>query len=270
MKNKWNLHTHSTYCDGKNTLKENIEKAISLNFLDIGFSSHSHTGIDDEDCELSLSQTNSYFSELTKLKKEYKGKINIFSGLEIDYVYPILFKECDYHIGSIHFFKTTEGIFGIDNDKEMLKRGIEILGGWKNFLIQYFSDMIDFATNNKYDITGHFDLYTKFENRGISIDLDKKIYEDLALNTIEEIVKKDKIIEVNTGAISRGYKNTTYPAPFILKRMQELNSKIILSSDAHNCMNLDCNFNETEEYLKQIKFKYTTRLTNDGFVQVKL
>ena len=27
------IHTHSTYCDGKNPLEEIVEKALSLNFV---------------------------------------------------------------------------------------------------------------------------------------------------------------------------------------------------------------------------------------------
>ena len=37
-----NLHTHSTYCDGADTPKEMVERALELGFDTIGFSGHSH------------------------------------------------------------------------------------------------------------------------------------------------------------------------------------------------------------------------------------
>ena len=36
-----NLHTHSIFCDGKNTLEELIQSAIKKGFSVLGFSSHS-------------------------------------------------------------------------------------------------------------------------------------------------------------------------------------------------------------------------------------
>ena len=41
MKNKQNLHTHSTFCDGKNTPEDTVKKAIERGFDSIGFSIHS-------------------------------------------------------------------------------------------------------------------------------------------------------------------------------------------------------------------------------------
>ena len=38
-----NLHTHTTYCDGRDTPVEMIESAIAQGFDSIGFSGHSYT-----------------------------------------------------------------------------------------------------------------------------------------------------------------------------------------------------------------------------------
>ena len=37
-----NLHTHSTYCDGKDTPEEIINAALDMGFDSVGFSSHSY------------------------------------------------------------------------------------------------------------------------------------------------------------------------------------------------------------------------------------
>ena len=38
-----NLHTHTEFCDGKNTCREQVERAIELGFKSIGFSGHGYT-----------------------------------------------------------------------------------------------------------------------------------------------------------------------------------------------------------------------------------
>ena len=38
---KQNLHTHTTYCDGKNTVSEMIRSALHKDFDVLGFSGHS-------------------------------------------------------------------------------------------------------------------------------------------------------------------------------------------------------------------------------------
>lgn len=43
---KQNLHTHSLYCDGKDTIEEMVQEAISRNFDVLGFSGHGYCSID--------------------------------------------------------------------------------------------------------------------------------------------------------------------------------------------------------------------------------
>lgn len=38
-----NFHTHSTFCDGKNTPEEIVLAALEKGFVSIGFSSHGYT-----------------------------------------------------------------------------------------------------------------------------------------------------------------------------------------------------------------------------------
>ena len=52
MTTKSNLHTHCTFCDGKNTIEEMIQAAIAAGLDSIGFSSHSPTGYNLDDCQL--------------------------------------------------------------------------------------------------------------------------------------------------------------------------------------------------------------------------
>ena len=76
-------HVHSTYCDGKSTLRENIEAAIGLGMDIIGFSGHSF--IKNSSYSMTREGTKDYLREVNALKKELGEKITILCGLEKDY-----------------------------------------------------------------------------------------------------------------------------------------------------------------------------------------
>ena len=56
---------------------------------------------------------------------------------------------------------------------------------------------------------------------------------------LDEIVKTDVIVEINTGGISRGWRKTPYPSLDILKKIFSKNIPITISSDAHTVENID-------------------------------
>ena len=81
---KTNFHTHTTFCDGKNTAEEMVEAAIKKGFTHLGFSAHSYTAY-DESCGLPLSKMEEYKKEIYRLKKKYKDKIKIYCGIEYEF-----------------------------------------------------------------------------------------------------------------------------------------------------------------------------------------
>ena len=66
-----NLHIHTTYCDGKDTIEEMILTACEKGFRSIGFSSHSFM----YDSLLSQQKLEDYKQEIATLKKKYADKI---------------------------------------------------------------------------------------------------------------------------------------------------------------------------------------------------
>ncbi|MEM3753395.1 MAG: DNA polymerase/3'-5' exonuclease PolX [Candidatus Micrarchaeaceae archaeon] len=76
------LHIHTTFSDGANTIDEMVEKAISLGMEYIGFSDHTKSeyvahGMDGK-------QFAKYFAELEKAEKKYEGQIKILKSGEVD------------------------------------------------------------------------------------------------------------------------------------------------------------------------------------------
>ena len=66
-----NLHTHSTFCDGKSTPEDVVLSAIEKGFCSIGFSGHAHIDFDQSYC---MRDTDGYIAEIKRLKDKYKDK----------------------------------------------------------------------------------------------------------------------------------------------------------------------------------------------------
>lgn len=270
MKTKSNVHTHSTYCDGKDTLREMIEKAISLNFRSIGFSSHSYTGLSFDESQIKDENIDKYIAELEALKEEYKDRIRIYKGFEYDSRNsfrhnPIIDPRLDYSIGSVHFFHDKGKYFFVDWSLERQDEALEYFGSFRKMALNYFEEVIRFAYTSSYDIVGHFDLITKFIEKGGYNPEKDAWYIKMSLEALDAVADTDKLFEINTGAIARGYRTSQYPSRFLLERLKERKTKLILTSDCHNRDYLDCYFNEAEALLRSIGINELYELTDDGF-----
>lgn len=273
MTTKSNLHTHSVFCDGRNTIDEMIQAAIRAGFVSLGFSGHAPTGFPDDDCQ--ITDIDGYFSELDNARRTYAGRIRIFKGLELESRvlggnHPVIDKRCDYTIGSDHLFWTPEGPFSVDYIPEEWNNALKAVGDVKKLMECYYEEIVSFAEEVPFDIIGHVDLYTKFNEGNAMFDENDPQLQKLALHYIDKLASTGKIFEVNTGAIGKEYRSTPYPAPFILKRLLELKAPIILSSDSHSVKTIDCYFDETEKLLREIGFTEQMQLTDKGFVSVPL
>ena len=80
---KCNFHTHSCFCDGKDSPEELVKTAIQKGFFALGFSSHSYTEM-DKSFALSPQKAEKYRTEIAALKEKYKGKIELYCGIEQD------------------------------------------------------------------------------------------------------------------------------------------------------------------------------------------
>lgn len=76
-----NFHTHTTYCDGKNTTEEMILAAINQGFTALGFSGHSHTSIDPSYC-MTTDETRRYIDELKALRENTRTRSGYTSVLK--------------------------------------------------------------------------------------------------------------------------------------------------------------------------------------------
>ncbi len=104
MKNLQNIHTHTTFCDGKDTPEEIILEALNKGFSHIGFSIHSYMWFSPSGRSTPQSMLD-YKSEVNSLKDKYAGQIGVFCGVEAEMLSENDWSGYDYIIGSSHYFK---------------------------------------------------------------------------------------------------------------------------------------------------------------------
>ncbi len=247
---KQDLHVHSNYSDGKNTLREIVEEAINLNLQTIGFSDHSYTDFDTSYC-IKKELISHYISEINSLKKEYNGTINIRCGIEQDYYSTIEASNFDYIIGSIHYIKVNDEYIPIDETTEILKNAADkhFNGDIYSLVELYFKTVSDVINKTNADIIGHFDLITKFNENSELFDESNPRYIEAFKSAADILLKSDKMFEINTGAISRGYRSSPYPSSSVYQYLKENGARFVLSSDSHSIDTLCFKFTEYENLI---------------------
>ena len=260
-----NLHTHSTFCDGKNTPEEMVLAAIELGFCSLGFSGHGFTSKDNSYC---MQDTEGYMREIKALKEKYKGKIEIYLGVEEDLLQPVNRKDFDYIIGSSHYYNINNELYPVDSSPENLENSLALSGGDALALADgYFSRFCAYIKSRRPDVIGHFDLLTKFDEKSKKIFLENPEYHKLAEKYLREALSADCIFEVNTGAISRGWRTAPYPHENLLHVLKKEGGKLTITSDSHSANTLDCFYPETRKLLKDIGFQYTYILLGGKFTK---
>lgn len=260
---KQNLHTHSLFCDGKNSIEEIVNEAIKKNFSILGFSSHGEINVDGVS-KIKHADLERYKEEVKMVKDKYKSQINIFLGIEEDVAGERYLEGFDYIIGSCHLL----GNMAIDNSK---KGFVELFndkykGNIYTLVKDYFKEISKLCTYKEVDIIGHLDLYSKYNEEEEFFNFSDQKYLSMVYKMVDEIILSNKIIEINTGAIARGHRKSAYPHKNILEYMAKKNAKIILNSDCHDKDFLDCAYLKTIELLEKIGFKEIMVLTENGFV----
>lgn len=230
-----NYHTHSTFCDGSGTIAQMVEAAIERGFAAIGFSSHSDM----------VANFSAYKAEIRRLAVENAGRIRILCGVEAEFDTGFGRGDFDYVIGSTHYLTAPDGVrFAFDHTPEILAAGIRdhFDGDAEAFVRAYFAQERKMAASYDCDILGHLDLVRKFNAKHPYFDESADWYRGELELTADVVAASGKLVEVNTGAISRGWIDDAYPSAEFRALLRARGVKFILSSDAHAPETLDCAF----------------------------
>ena len=226
-----------------------IERAIELGFGEICFTDHmpySVTG--DEHDRIPFGMVGEYCKKVREKAAEYKDKIIIRTGIEIDY-HPQSISEIetvldsgdfDYVLGSSHL--NIKG-YGIKMNKTTRAEFAKMV------LENYLS-----AVNSGYfDVLSHLDVYRWVFSEFTLADDDYSYKSNIGLiNKIFSALEKTGVkLEINAAALYKGFdKLGPYPETELIKLSKNYNIGYIYGSDAHTFDKLGYGYDKCMELIK--------------------
>ena len=142
-RNLTNYHSHCSLCDGRAPMEDFVREAVRRGFTSYGISSHAPLPFPAV-WTLDRGDVTTYLSEIERLKRSYAGRIELYAGMEIDYL-----DECDnpasdyfrqlpldYRIGSVHLMHADDDFVGhvdkISYNAERCEPGITSRGWYRD------------------------------------------------------------------------------------------------------------------------------------------
>ncbi len=296
MKEKINLHTHSSFSDGKNTAEELVLAAIEKGFTVLGFSEHSIHPLNpefysafDSIWHMPVADFNEYVTAIGELKQKYADRIKILLGFEADYfVRPGIgsaipdqaaysrFKP-DFLIGSVHFINKPEGFFSVDHKVEIVQENLRRLYSkpdgsidGKQAACDYFEAERAMLKAGKFEILGHPDLIRLRNGPLKFFDENESWYKEELKLTAKEAARAGVIAEINTGAIARAMMEDSYPSEQFLDYLFDQGVPVCINSDAHRCEFLDAAFDLAAQKAKRAGYKELTYPLGEKLIHINL
>ena len=234
------FHVHTTHCDGKHSPREMVEAALARGMTHLGFSAHSPMPFYED---YTLSNVEAYRRDILALQEEYRDRITLYCGIEKDLYSPMDTTDYEYLIGSVHYVRCGDDYLVLDYSEEVLTDGVNRLfgGDWYALAEAYYAAVAELHTLSP-AIIGHLDLITKYNGDGHLFDETHPRYVAAAHAAIDALLPHNVPFEINTGAISRGYRTTPYPAPHLLRYIASHGGCAILSGDVHAAEGLQLQF----------------------------
>jgi histidinol-phosphatase (PHP family) len=282
VKNKTNFHSHCTFCDGHSEAEDFVKVAIHADFRSYGFSSHSPLPFETF-WNMSAKDMPAYLDEIKRLKTVYSANIEIYTGLEIDYIDESYnasipyFQELplDYRISSIHFIPwqlphSEENMICIDGSYDAFESSLDrhYKGDIKTIVQKYFENSMKMVEVGGFDVAGHIDKIYMNASRHKDFDIEADWYQKPFLELLDFIAEKGLIVEINTK--NKLKKGQTYPHINSYKELYNRKIPVMVNSDAHYTDLIYSGIDETISLLRETGFRSTCELVNGKWEDVEL
>ena len=228
-------HIHTTFSDGKNNAEDMILSAIDMGLKKIGISDHSFTPFDAGYC-MHPSRLPEYLDTIHALREKYRDSIDVYCGIEYDIYSDVDISLFDYVIGSVHYVYKDGEYISIDMNADVLRRANDrhYNGDVYSLVFDYYDNLKRVVDITHCDIIGHFDLVSKFIEISDLIDIRSPRYIEAWKSAADALLPYNIPFEINSGAISRGYRTTPYPDTDIYDYLRSRGARFVLSSDSHS------------------------------------
>jgi len=276
-----NYHSHCYLDDGEGRLEDYAEQALSDRLAALGFACHAPLPFP---CDWVLSEESFtvYATEVAALKERYAPRLQIYFGLEVDYLRglygpadpTVKSRHLDYTIGSVHFLDDASNGEHVEIDGSAEKYAhclASAFGGdIRGMVREYFQLVREMVADSRPDIIGHFDVIKKNNPGGIYFSETEQWYCEEVRRTLEAVAASGSIIEVNTGGLARGRTDSVYPSPWILAECGKRGIPTNINSDAHNPKQLTYYFEEARSLLRESGYRERMILLDGSWQMVEL
>ncbi len=262
---KISFHNHSNYSDGANTMHEMAKAAYKAGFTHYAFTDHNHIP-SQEGWTVTKDDVESYLTSIEKLKKEYAGKMKIYSGIEKDWYYKSgdieIFSHEDKNrldiiIGSVHLLKGNTEFNFIDGASEtydyVFKHNFE--GDALAFLNEYFSSVEEMIRNIHPTLVAHPDIIRIHNASGKYFSEKDPFYGDLIQSLASCMKENSCVTELNGGGDFRHHNGVFYPSTDLLNLCREVGVPITIGLDAHSTKMLTSYYKKSLEMIKHAGYK---------------
>lgn len=268
MMNLTNFHSHCNFCDGKAPMEDFVKSAIVAGFTAYGISSHAPLPFDTR-WTMRRDRVDDYLEEIRALKEKYRDKIELYAGMEIDYLQeewnPAIayFQHLplDYRIGSVHLIKTDkEEIIDTDTDPDNFRRLLEhyFHGDLKSMIGRYLDASFRMVEAGGFDIVGHTNKIAynvgMCDPEMLKADWYRRRIEDYFALVAEKGLK----LEINTKAYLR--KGCFFPDRLWFPLLKALQVAVVVNSDAHTPELINAGRMEALQALKEVGFQKISEL----------
>ena len=263
--NLTNYHSHSLYCDGRANMEDFIRFALSEGFTSYGFSSHAPLPFSTA-WTMEWDAMDDYLAEFHRLKAKYAGQIELYIGLEIDYLNEesnpsvVRFRELplDYRIGSVHLlYDDKEEIVDVDVTADKFCRVVDkhFNGDLVRVVHLYYDRLMRMVELGGFDIVGHADKMHYNASCYRPGLLDEAWYDTLVRDYFAVIAARGYMVEINTKSYHE--LGTFYPNERYFPFLKELGIRVQVNSDAHY-----------PERINNARFEGLAALKKAGFTSV--
>lgn len=277
-----NFHSHCTFCDGRSHPEDFVLFAIGHKFRAYGFSSHSPLPFETF-WNMSAIDMPEYLAEINRLKEKYADYIELYSGLEIDFLdltynasIPYFQEQpLDYRISSVHFLPWTtplleENMVCIDGPYQEFENGIrEHFGGSiRRATEAFFESSMRMVEAGGFDIVGHIDKIYMNGSRHPDFDLQAGWYQKPFLELLDLVAEKGLIVEINCKNKTR--KEQTFPHVNAYQELKKRNIPIMVNSDCHFPDLVNDGRTDTLLSLKEAGFRTVRELAGGKWVDLEI
>jgi histidinol-phosphatase (PHP family) len=291
LTDEWRVSLHGghsgEFCDhAESTLREMLEAAVAVGYHTFGVSEHvprpePFLYPEERARGWTVAKIADDFDRYTltvdKLAEEFAGRLIVLRGFEAEVVptasYVAQMREYrrrllpdgrpayDYFVGSVHFVEEQQ----IDGPPENYVKAVEVCGGIEALAIRYYDTVAEMVEALRPDVVGHLDLIKKNVK---AAGYDPALLETPAVSAatdraLEAVRAANGILDLNTAGWRKGL-GEPYPAPWLVRRAQEMQVPFCFGDDSHRPADVGAGIDAARDYLLQNGVNSVTVLTREG------